>query len=153
MCAGHTSPLCITLELSGFHALCSFQPHLLHAKPTVGVGWDTLMAKAWTPRALSLAGWGQQADELGSDTEPLTRALLWVCLSCSHCSWVTVSPKPLFSPWDDLFSLRNAAHFHSQTVNGGIFPPVPGWGLAVLCTLRTLGDSVRESHPSILCYP
>lgn len=111
------------------------------------------MAKAWPPGALSLAGWGQQADELGSNTEPLTCAFLWVCLSCPHCSWVIVSPEPLFSPWDDLFSLRNAAHFHQQAVKGGIFPQCWAWGLAVLCILESLGNSVRESHPSMMCYP
>lgn len=63
MCPGHPSPVCVIFEhifLSGFHALCSSQPHLLHAKPTVSVRWDTLMAKAWPPGALSLAGWGDR---------------------------------------------------------------------------------------------
>ena len=70
------------------------------------------MAKAWPPSVLGLAGQWQQARELGSDTEPPTCALSWACLSCPHSSSVTVSLEPLFSPLDELFPLRDTAHFH-----------------------------------------
>lgn len=57
-------------------------------------------------------GRGQEAHEPGSDAQRLSCALSWARLSHPHSSRVTVSPEPLFSPLDDVFSRRVAAHLH-----------------------------------------
>lgn len=98
---------------SALSALRASQPH--RTRHTLGARWDATVAKALPPGARGLSRQReQQARELGSDTKRLSRALSWAPLSHPHSSRVSVSPEPLFSPLDDLFALRDAAHFHEQ---------------------------------------